>query len=139
MDEPSTSSSTDTEEKLCKICSSNTSEKLVLVTSKGKEGLKAASKERRDKLFSNMDDSKIVYVHHSCRNNYAHKINGQAARKRADAKDSLSPTKKKLRSSSSSVGSASDVVSGTFFDWHKNCFICGNEANALKEKKKRLN
>lgn len=88
MDEPSTSSSTDTEEKLCKICSSNMSEKLVLftLTAKGKEGLKAASKERRDKLFSNMDNSKTVYIQHSCRSNYVHKINVQAARKRADAK-----------------------------------------------------
>lgn len=106
---------------------------LFTLTAKGKEGLKAASKERRDKLFSNMDNSKTVYIHHSCRSNYVHKINVQAARKRADAKDSLSPTKKKLRRSSSS----SDV-SGTFFDWDKNCFICGNEANAVKEKKKRL-
>lgn len=134
MDEASTSSSTD--EKLCRICSLNTSEKLVLVTSKGKDSLKAASKERRDKLFSNIDNSENVYVHHTCRVAYIHKENVDVARKRANAKDTLSPTKKKLRrSSSSSVESASDV-STTFFDWGRNCFICENEASALKEKKK---
>lgn len=139
MDEPSTSSSNDTEEKFCEICLLNTSERLVLVTSKGKVGLKAASNERRDKLFSNMDNSKTVYVHHTCRSNYVHKGNIAASAKRAAVKNSVSPTKKKLRRSgtSSSVGSASDV-SATLFDWDKNCFICDNEINTLQEKKKRL-
>ncbi|XP_052758830.1 uncharacterized protein LOC128202453 [Galleria mellonella] len=137
MDEPSTSSSNDTEEKFCEICLLNTSERLVLVTSKGKVGLKAASNERRDKLFSNMDNSKTVYVHHTCRSNYVHKGNIAASAKRAAVKNSVSPTKKKLRRSgtSSSVGSASDV-SATLFDWDKNCFICDNEINTLQEKKK---
>lgn len=134
MDEPSTSSSSnDTEEKFCEICLLNTSERLVLVTSKGKEGLKAASKERLDKLFTNMDNSKTVYVHHTCRSNYVHKGNIAASAKRAAVKNSVSPTKKKLRRSSSSS------LNATLFDWDKNCFICDNEINTLQEKKSVCN
>lgn len=101
MEKPNTSSSTDhNDQNLCSICSMSTSEKLVNVTAKGKETLKKTSIERRDNLFNTLTDSDTVWVHHSCRSNYIHKISVSASKRRQSTL-TVSPVKRKLRRSSS--------------------------------------
>lgn len=120
MDQPSTSSSTtDTENALCGICNKNALEKLVLVSPRGKETLKNASIERQDNLFSNLKTSHSLMVHASCRSDYVHKHNVEAAKRKAELQKSsnVSPVKRKLRKTSLSSSVASDMKK---FDWKKN-------------------
>lgn len=134
MDIPSTSSSSnDAEENLCCICASKIPEKLVNVGVKGKETLQKVSVERCDNLFAELDFSKAIFVHGTCRSNYINKISIEAAKKRALAGTSsnISPVKRKLRRSSST---STDNLSDTF-NWEENCIICAHEANIGKQKK----
>ena len=100
MDSQSTSSSADdTDVNLCRICTSNTTERVVNVGLKGKETLKKISSERCDNLFTTLNLSESLFVHASCRSNYINKINVAAAKRKAQVENAvkLSPVKRKLR------------------------------------------
>lgn len=144
MDQPSTSNSNvDSVANVCQICFLNTDERLVNVTGKGKESLKKSSIERGDKLFAKLDFSKIVQVHATCRRDYTHTKNIEAAKRKNEDQKALniSPVKRKLRRSSetSNSDSSSKLTVTEAFNWKDNCFFfCGKEANVEKEKKKQL-
>lgn len=132
MDQPSTSSITD--EHSCIIC-----EKLdsssgtnvadlgeILKISRGITTLRAASNERQDGLLPYLQ-AEFVYAHSGCRGKYIHQKYIDAYKK--EKTTASSPPTKKLRSS----------IHSSHFDWKINCFICGQEANPIKEAKLNKN
>lgn len=127
MEQTSTSSNShDLDGNLCAICTSTSTEKLVNVGLKGKQKLKEVSLERGDHKFVQLDISNEVFVHNSCRSQYTHPINVKAyKRKKEDEKNtSFSPTKRKLRSSSTSsmnCSSEEELNVSSNFDWEENC------------------
>lgn len=134
MEQPSTSSST---HDLCDICDSRSDVKLVNVSVKGKKKSKEVSIQRGDRKFVNLDFAKPVFVHVSCRSHYTHPINVDATKRKIQQNTCISPPKRKLRRSIDSDEFIEVLnVRGTF-DWEKNCFICEEEANAEKQRKKR--
>lgn len=142
MDQPSTSNgNVDSVANVCQICFLNTDEKLVNVTDKGKESLKNSSIERGDKLFAKVDFSKTVQVHVSCRRDYTHRKNIQAAKRKNEEQQALnvSPVKRKLRRSSESLNldSSSELNVTEAFNWKDNCFFFVEKRLMLKKRKKR--
>lgn len=140
MDTPSTSFSTDDGDvNFCRICTSNTHERVVLVGLKGKETLKKSSAARHDNLFTDLDLKEKIFVHSTCRSNYINKINVEAAKRKVQtlSNEKMSPVKRKLRKSRLNLSvDNEDVKDEDYFNWDENCLICGTEASITKQKKK---
>ncbi|GFV70975.1 hypothetical protein TNCV_2355191 [Trichonephila clavipes] len=87
--------------------------------------LRTASSERQEGLLPHLQTD-VVYVPKSCRQKYINKkyIEGY---KKKPVETPISTPKKKLQSS----------IDSSSFDWEKNCFLCGHEAD--KEKEAKLN
>lgn len=122
-------STADSDIRICYICKRCTTEKLVNVGSKGKATLQKASIERQDDIFRNITNLESILVHASCRADYVHRHNIEAAKRKTQLE--MSPVKRKLRKSS-----CSSLESVEAFDWITNCVICGGEADMDKERKK---
>ncbi|GFT27690.1 hypothetical protein TNCV_3570621 [Trichonephila clavipes] len=120
-----------TDEHSCIICeklgssSENNSDLGDIKISRGVTTLRTASSERQDGLLPHLQTD-LVYAHKSCRQRYINKKYIEAYKKKP-AETPISPPKKKLRSS----------IDSSNFDWEKNCFLCGHEAD--KEKEAKLN
>ncbi|GFU97889.1 hypothetical protein TNCV_1103971 [Trichonephila clavipes] len=70
----------------------------------------------------------VVYAHKSCRQKYINKNILKRINKKP-VETPISPPKKKLRSS----------IDSSNFDWEKNCFLCGHDADKEKEAKLKKN
>lgn len=92
---------------------------------KGKKKLKSVSIERGDKKIATLELSADVHLHVSCRQNYTHTKNVEAAKRKVEASKNtnISPPKRKLR--------RSDPTNPTL----ATSFLCGAEANVEKEQK----
>lgn len=116
----------------CSICNEDTEERLVKIGLKGKDTLKSASVERRDKKFATLDLSKDLHIHASCRSRYTHVKNIESAKRQAESSPNISPTKRKLRRSDSSLDNIET------FNWQENCCLCNEEANVENHQKVAL-
>lgn len=115
---------------LCFICKDVLSAKVTNLVARGLPALLKASLERKDENYELLKNLDSIEVHSSCRKYYTSRKNDKLSNpnlgKRACTSKSalFSPSKSKIRKSKES------------FDFYNDCFICGKEANQLKENRK---
>ena len=93
------------------------------LTTTRKEKVKQCSKKRDDEFYETLDLSINLYYHQNCYLTYTSNNHIERYLKRKNQNQESPCVKRSKRSSS------------TFFDFKKNCLICGEACNIVKDKK----
>ena len=89
------------------------------------EKVKQWSEKRNDKFYETLDPSNVLHYHQNCYLTYTSNNHIERYLKRKNQNQEASCVKHSKRSST------------TFFDFKKNCIICGEACNIEKDKKHR--
>ena len=87
------------------------------------EKVKQCSERRNDNFYETLDPSNALYYHQNCYLTYTSNNHIERYLKRKNQNQEASCVKRSKRSST------------TFFDFKKNCLICGEACNIEKDKK----
>lgn len=110
---------------LCFICDKKLSEGVSVNVVRGLQTLKTASIERNDGHIDYLNTLSSVNVHSECRKVYT-------------SKNVIIASKRRTDESEPSTSSASRKKRNEVFDFGKLCLFCGQEADEIAEKKKKL-